>query len=296
MCTAADKGVHRLPRATQQSPHLLKQRSAAARKGWATRHETGWAHPAWIRDSPGRGPHGYPRNFQAMGVEKLEAVIAELEEYGRDSEALAAALATAGRPAPKRRKRNMELSTTVDGTPRTNRTFAERSESARKGWETRRANGRHPIRRIDMVVVEDVEVETQYTLWAERRSRDELGWLTRAEHELVLQFQKHLQAAGDDVKSKRIQLPAGTAIRTDLFNVSRHQLVEAKDNVSRQKIRMALGQLLDYRRFIDPPPDSAVLVPSKPGDELIELLARYGISVIWRAGAGFADTRSGAFV
>jgi hypothetical protein len=59
---------------------------------------------------------------------------------------------------------------------------------------------------------------------------------------------------------------------------------------------MALGQLLDYRRFIDPPPARAVLVPHKPADDLIDLLAACDIGVIWRAGATFHDTRSGEFI
>lgn len=46
-----------------------------------------------LTDSPGRGPSGKKRNFGAMGREKLERTIADLEEYGKDPEALAAARA-----------------------------------------------------------------------------------------------------------------------------------------------------------------------------------------------------------
>ena len=50
-------------------------------------------------ESPGRGPTGKLRNFKSMSPEKLAGVIADLEDYARDTEALNEALAVAGRPA-----------------------------------------------------------------------------------------------------------------------------------------------------------------------------------------------------
>jgi hypothetical protein len=213
-----------------------------------------------------------------MTPQKLSMTIAQLEQYGSDLDALVVARAVADR-----------------------RKAEQRSAAALKGWATRRA--RQPGHQrtsgdgaTTAAQVDEVEVEEQYSLWSQRRSQAELGPVTRLEHALVLHFKKHLEAAGDEVKSMRIRISTRVAIRTDLFNVSRQQLVEAKDEPSREKIRMALGQLLDYRRFISPPPASAVLVPKKPADDLIDLLSRYDIAVIWRAGTRFHDTRSGAFI
>jgi hypothetical protein len=46
-----------------------------------------------LADSPGRGPSGKLRNFQSMGADKLAGVVKDLEAYGKDPEALAAAQA-----------------------------------------------------------------------------------------------------------------------------------------------------------------------------------------------------------
>jgi hypothetical protein len=51
---------------------------------------------------------------------------------------------------------------------------------------------------------------------------------------------------------------------------------------------MAIGQLMDYRRFVQPSARLAVLLPSKPRDDLSDLLA--GIQgVVWRDGDGFVE-------
>ena len=81
----------------------------------------------------------------------------------------------------------------------------------------------------------------------------------------------------------------------DLFNVTRHQLIEAKNDASRAKIRMAIGQVLDYRRFVTPEAAGAVLTPEEPAADLLELLATVGLAAIWQTSDGFADSRGGEF-
>lgn len=51
------------------------------------------AGPDDLHNSPGRGPTGKLRNFKAMSVGKLKAVVSQLQSYGKDQEALAAAQA-----------------------------------------------------------------------------------------------------------------------------------------------------------------------------------------------------------
>src|SRR4051794_4848323 len=99
-----------------------------------------------IRTSPpGRGPRGYLRNFDAMTARKLRGVIAELEADGADPEALAAALAIAERVTPRAARGRSAKRVTGADKRRSQRTFEQRSASARKAWETRRANGwQHP--------------------------------------------------------------------------------------------------------------------------------------------------------
>lgn len=72
-------------------------------------------------------------------------------------------------------------------------------------------------------------------------------------------------------------------------------LVEAKGSVSRQAIRMALGQLADYRRFADPDAKRAVLVPESPRPDLLALLDAEGVAAIWPVNDGFTDTDGGTF-
>ena len=61
-----------------------------------------------------------------------------------------------------------------------------------------------------------------------------------------------------------------------------------------QKIRMALGQLLDYGRYVEHSA-CALLVPTRPSEDL-ELLLRRDIAVVWRNEGEFRDNRVGAFV
>jgi hypothetical protein len=59
---------------------------------------------------------------------------------------------------------------------------------------------------------------------------------------------------------------------------------------------MAIGQLADYSRFIQPKPNLAVLLPIRPPSDLEDLLLSQGISCVWQNDAnGFSDNANGAF-
>jgi hypothetical protein len=75
----------------------------------------------------------------------------------------------------------------------------------------------------------------------------------------VLAFKRHLEGLGDEVTRKRITIPGDRRCETDLFNATRKQLFEAKDEASRDKIRLAIGQLADYMRFLADDVEAAVL-------------------------------------
>jgi hypothetical protein len=66
--------------------------------------------------------------------------------------------------------------------------------------------------------------------------------------------------------------------------------------VSREAIRMAIGQLADYGRFVSGDPRAAVLVPEEPRGDLLALLKGQGIAAIWPMAGGFTDTVAGALV
>lgn len=66
----------------------------------------------------------------------------------------------------------------------------------------------------------------------------------------------------------------------DLFDVTTNVLYEAKASPTRESVRMALGQLLDYSRHISPTPALAVLLPEPPADDLVDLLNDHGVACV----------------
>lgn len=70
--------------------------------------------------------------------------------------------------------------------------------------------------------------------------------------------------------------PAGEAkpIFTDAYVKDLKILVEVKGSIDRNSTRMAIGQLLDYRRFIEEAAvKCAALLPEVPHQDLLQLLA-----------------------
>ena len=57
----------------------------------------------------------------------------------------------------------------------------------------------------------------------------------------------------------------------------------AKSSTDRGVIRLAVGQLLDYRRNVPRPAatDLAVLLPMRPDDAIAEFLSSLGIKLVW---------------
>ena len=68
-------------------------------------------------------------------------------------------------------------------------------------------------------------------------------------------------------------------------------MIEAKPDPDRGSLRIAIGQLLDYRRFLphQAGTDLAVLTITPPPKEYMELLQDLQITVLW-----FADPHCGA--
>lgn len=87
------------------------------------------------------------------------------------------------------------------------------------------------------------------------------------------------------VERQSIPTAAGHLMYTDIFVRPSLELIEAKSSASRDHIRAALGQILDYARYVDHG-TLAVLTPTKPAHDLISLLIAHNIHCIWREGAG----------
>jgi hypothetical protein len=78
---------------------------------------------------------------------------------------------------------------------------------------------------------------------------------------------------------------------TDIWLPEVSLLVEAKGNSTREAFRMAVGQLADYSRFLDPGIMKAILVPSRPRRDLEDLARSQDLIVFWpEPGAGFRCT------
>ncbi|WP_381796470.1 hypothetical protein [Streptomyces niveus] len=111
---------------------------------------------------------------------------------------------------------------------------------------------------------------------------------------LVESFAAHLESQGHAVGSFQIKVKGKTStLRTDLFDATDHALYEAQGASDRDSVRVALGRLLDYRRYVkqrnrQDRPDAVVLLPGRPDADIEALLRDYQASLVYR-------TKDGAF-
>jgi hypothetical protein len=111
---------------------------------------------------------------------------------------------------------------------------------------------------------------------------------TQSERELVTAYAAHMKAKNYDFKIPEFGL------RADMYEPSRKLLIEAKGAATRVNIRMAIGELADYMRFVRQK-TLAVLLPERPSTDLEALLKSQKIQLIWRNadGRSFSDNAGG---
>jgi hypothetical protein len=145
-------------------------------------------------------------------------------------------------------------------------------------------------------VISHVQIEQQYVEEVEVSRTTTSYTATRREQALVLQYVEYMEGKGSDLDRLRV-FPVGEAreIVCDVWDKTRNNLIEAKGTGSRGEIRMAIGQLFDYRRFVARNARTAVLIPARPRDDVEKLLKSAGIAAIWPAGGSFADNADGRF-
>ncbi len=103
----------------------------------------------------------------------------------------------------------------------------------------------------------------------------------RSEAALVNRYVGWLEkSSGVTVERQAIPTAAGHLMYTDIYVRETRELIEAKASSSRNHIRAALGQILDYSRYVDHS-SLAVLTPTRPAIDLIHLLLAHGIASIW---------------
>ena len=142
----------------------------------------------------------------------------------------------------------------------------------------------------------EVEVEAQNTESYEV-SGQRSGTAVRREQTLVIAYKVWIEAKGSEIVRYRIRPPGVPAhLYNDAYDRVRNNLIEGKANATRPSIRMAIGQLMDYRRFAPSGVKLAVLTTRRPHPDLELLLRSLGIACIWRSDDGFEDNADGAFV
>jgi hypothetical protein len=105
----------------------------------------------------------------------------------------------------------------------------------------------------------------------------------RPETKLTKSFERYLLSQGHPVHRLAIRHTADCEqLFTDTWVGSLNLLIEAKAGTKqpRQNLRMALGQLADYTRFIRGV-RKAVLLPERPIGDLVALAADQDVDVIW---------------
>ena len=106
----------------------------------------------------------------------------------------------------------------------------------------------------------------------------------RREAALVGRYKEHLKSE-DHVVSRLRVVPAGEShpIYSDLWDETARELIEAKGSATRDQLRLAVGQLLDYGRFVDAA-SRAILVPHQPSPDLVAYLLAAQVDVIYPDG------------
>jgi len=128
-----------------------------------------------------------------------------------------------------------------------------------------------------------------YEAWSTRRVSE----ARKREAELLDDYERWLKKRGRQLSAWR-----HGRFECDAWEAERQNVIEAKGSVSRQDIRMAAGQLLDYAFQMKEDlgsPNKAILLPEKPEQDDVKWLDSAGIRIIWRSGRSFVDNADGQF-
>lgn len=100
-------------------------------------------------------------------------------------------------------------------------------------------------------------------------------------------LEQMLTAAGHDVQHVRIRFPGDCGSQvTDTFDATTGELFELKATASRNAVRTAIGQFMDYRRHIPDACTTAIALPERPQQDLVDLINTAGIGLVHRTPAG----------
>ena len=158
------------------------------------------------------------------------------------------------------------------------------------------ASGQHTVDPVSVTrleipretTVEDVPTEAHETERYFMGNAGEPSESERREAALVKAYELHSRQGGRRMLRKRINVAGEVKpLFCDLWDPTSALLIEAKGSTSREAVRMAVGQLLDYRRFIEPRPELAVLLPERPRRDLVAYLQSVDVAIIYKEGDDF---------
>ena len=138
----------------------------------------------------------------------------------------------------------------------------------------------------------EVDIEAQHVFDFTVSKSDQPHAAHRKEQRLVLDFAEHLSRLGHTVKRHLYAIPGETGLLAcDLVDQTENVLYEAKSDIRRRSLRMAIGQLMDYRRFEPETMRLAVLLPRGLTPDLHAFVLSIPVSIAWRSCSGWATSQ-----
>jgi hypothetical protein len=138
--------------------------------------------------------------------------------------------------------------------------------------------------------LQNIPIESRWTEKAFVNPTGQSYEADRKEASLVEELAQFIRTTGQAVCRQKV-LPEGERkpLFTDLYIKELNLIVEAKGSATRESVRMAIGQLVDYARFFQAP-RLAVLLPTEPRTDLAALGASQRIAFIWPTERGFTTS------
>ncbi len=147
-----------------------------------------------------------------------------------------------------------------------------------------RIEGATEVADVTPVTVEEVPVAAMNSERSEVE-KSISGPVVQTEALLAERFRAYLERHGRKVRRYRIIPNGSTTLYSDLADVTDNVLYEAKGSPDRMSVRLALGQVLDYGRFVKGS-RLAVLLTEPPAADLVELLEVHDVGCVVETGQG----------
>lgn len=170
-----------------------------------------------------------------------------------------------------------------------NQQFQIRSSGGRGGSTIRGKNGQNAICPSPRIVSSPENHQLDFYV----QTRAKVIKAKKIEAGLLDDYRRWLEKQDRELSAIKYR-----ALQCDAYEQDRQNLIEAKSSASREHIRMAVGQLLDYafqgsKKLGEP--HKAILLPREPRSDIIDWLDSLNIKVIWREKKVFLDNANGRF-